>query len=165
MIDELLMISGRMSDSQQRRIRWAWIAPLPVLAFMLFAMYHSMTAPVRSGRDLGWPGTLLIGWIPIGLIYLSLRARRRVITHFDYDGATLRYQTINCPGGASRAIAEIYKIDEWRNRAGRIGYILVFRDGAKLTLSLQIDHAEELITKLQRDRWPIPIALDRPADL
>ncbi len=151
MIDELLMLSGRMSDSQQRRIRWAWIAPLPVLAFMLFAMYHSMTAPVRSGRDLGWPGTLLIGWIPIGLIYLSLRARRRVITQFDYDGATLRYQTVDNPRGASRAMDQLHKLDEWRNRAGRIGYILVFRDGAKLTLSLQIDQAQELIAKLQQD--------------
>ncbi len=146
------MLSGTMSNSQQRRIRWAWIAPLPVLAFMLFAMVHSMTAPVRSGRDLGWPGYLLLGWIPIGLIYLALRARRRVITHFDYDGATLRYQTVDHPGGASRAALELHKIDEWRNRAGRIGYILVFRDGGKLTLSLQIEHAQELITKLQQDR-------------
>lgn len=152
MMDEQLMLSGTMSDSQRRRVRWAWVAPLPVLAFMLFATYHSMTAPIRSGRDLGWPGYLLIGWIPLALIYLALRARRRVITHFDYDGATLRYQTIDCPGDASRAMDQLHKIDEWRNRAGRIGYILVFRDGARLTLSLQIDQAQELIAKLQQDR-------------
>jgi hypothetical protein len=154
MMEGPLMISGTMSDSQQRRIRYSWVAPLPVLAFMLFAMYHSMTAPVRSGRDLGWPGTLLIGWIPIGLIYLALRARRRVITHFDYDGAALRYQTVNYPGGASRATVDLHQIDEWRNRAGKIGYILVFRDDARLTLSLQIDHAQELIDRLRNDRWP-----------
>ncbi len=148
------MIRGRMSESQRRRIRWAWIWPLPVLAIILFAMYHGMTAPARSARDLGWPGTLLVAWIPIGLIHLALRARRRVITEFEYDGVTLRYQTVDRPNGASRATDELHEIRPWRNRAGQIGYILVFRDGTRLTLSLQVEGAQELADRLQRDRWP-----------
>jgi len=145
------MISGTMSDSQRRRIRWAWLSPLPVMAIILIGLYFNLQKPVHTGRDLGWPMYLIVGWIPIGMLYLAISQRRAMITQFEYDGATLRYQTIDRSTWASRRTDELDKISNWGS-GGRIGYILVFRDGAKLTLLLQIDQAQLLIAKLQQDR-------------
>jgi hypothetical protein len=148
------MISGAMSEKQQRRIRWAWISALPVSAVILIGLYFNLQKPVHTGRDLGWPMYLIVGWIPIGMVVLAIRARFGMITQFEYDDATLRYRTIDRPAWASRAIAELDQITEWRNSRDKIGYYLVFRGGIKLTLSLQIEGAQELADRLRRDRWP-----------
>src|ERR1700723_1894156 len=84
-IEGPLMISGAMSEKQQRRIRWAWISALPVSAVILIGLYFNLQKPVHTGRDLGWPMYLIVGWIPIGMVVLAIRARFGMITQFEYD--------------------------------------------------------------------------------
>jgi len=149
-----LMLSGVLPDARRRQIAYAVIASSLLIAVVAcFATWPLISrAPSRSGVPL--PVLILMGVLLFGLVVSTVQMRQRLITRFNYDGATLYYQTLARPEPQSRATIELQKIDDWRGRGGSFGYILVFRDGQKLNVDRSMSNSGPLIAQLQQDRWP-----------
>jgi len=145
------MISGRLSANRQRTLRNMFLVPVALLAFIAIAIVVRIQHPSR--RD-PWPAFVFMGSIPAMMLYFMAQNRKRAVSQFEYDGATLRYETLSRSRSEAFSKDELREIQPLRSRSGQRGYVLVFRTGAQLNIDFEVEHSRDLIKQLRQDRWP-----------
>jgi hypothetical protein len=74
---------------------------------------------------------------------------RRMIVEFTFDGSLVRFRTLVNRETQTRSSSAIVQVREWRSRYGRVGYRIVFRDGALVYLDDAIPNATSLGEQLR----------------
>lgn len=140
--------------------RWALrLVPWVCLAF--FALVAWASGPLWHGSRLAlMPMIIIFLLLTVWATATVLWFERRVIGECEYDGRTIRFQTIGQPAEQAHALEELSEIGEWLGQQGRgslgqmLGYRLSFRDGRQVLLSVGVARAKELARRLEANRWP-----------
>src|SRR5580704_2144972 len=102
------MLSGKLSASRQRTLRNMFLVPVALLALLAITGVGSIHHP--SGRYSGGSVLVLLAAIPAMMLYLMAQYRQRSVSLFEYDGASLRYETLGQPESRSFSTDELHDI-------------------------------------------------------
>ena len=122
-----------------------------------YALMLFLTAAIRQLAPLDPILIAPISLFPVlGVVMFWAMTRRegRRVVEFTCDEGSFRFRKVGSAQAETRALSEVARVQEVSERAGLIGYELIFRDGHKVFLERRLPNAEAAADWLRSHRQP-----------
>ena len=150
-----MTISGALTKWQAvSRRPAAWLV---CVAWCGAGLWLFLTAAIRQLAPLDPILIAPISLFPVlGVVMFWAMTRRegRRVVEFTCDEGSFRFRKVGSAQAETRALSEVARVQEVSERAGLIGYELIFRDGHKVFLERRLPNAEAAADWLRSHRQP-----------